>query len=46
MGGWLFSPFGAEDVIGFNIYSVFVAVIGAIVVLVIYHAISGRRAVR
>ena len=44
VGGFLFSAIGAAPVTGFNIYSVFVAVIGAIVVLVIYHAIIGRRA--
>ncbi|HLH97172.1 MAG TPA: GlsB/YeaQ/YmgE family stress response membrane protein [Xanthobacteraceae bacterium] len=43
VGGWLFALFGAEGVTGFNIYSMFVAVIGAIVVLVIYHAVAGRR---
>ena len=37
--------FGAEGVNGFNLYSMFVAVIGAIVVLVIYHALTGRRAI-
>ena len=42
VGGWLFTEFGSAGVTGFNLYSVFVAVIGAIVVLVIYHAI--RRA--
>jgi uncharacterized membrane protein YeaQ/YmgE (transglycosylase-associated protein family) len=46
VGGWLFSFFGAEGVTGFNIYSMFVAVIGAIVVLVVYHAIAGQRGVR
>ncbi len=44
VGGFLFSTFGAAPVTGFNIYSLVVAVIGAIVVLVIYHAIAGRRA--
>jgi uncharacterized membrane protein YeaQ/YmgE (transglycosylase-associated protein family) len=43
VGGFLFSQFGAEGVSGFNIYSMFVAVIGAIVVLFIYHAVVGRR---
>lgn len=43
VGGWLFAAFGATGVNGFNIYSMFVAVIGAIVVLFIYHAIVGRR---
>ena len=45
VGGFLFSLVGAAPVTGFNIYSVIVAVIGAIVVLVIYHAIAGRRTV-
>ncbi len=44
VGGWLFALFGAEGVTGFNIYSMFVAVLGAVVVLVIYHAIAGQRA--
>jgi len=43
VGGWLFSFFGAHGVTGLNIYSLAVAVVGAIVVLVVYHAI--RRAV-
>ena len=42
VGGYLFSLFGASGVTGLNIYSLFVAVIGAIVVLLVYHAI--RRA--
>ena len=42
VGGWLFSIFGASGVTGLNIYSLAVAVVGAIVVLVVYHAI--RRA--
>ena len=41
-GGWLFSTFGASGVTGLNLYSLMVAVVGAIVVLVVYHAI--RRA--
>ncbi len=44
VGGWLFAFFGAEGVTGLNIYSMVVAVIGAIVVLVLYHAVSGQRA--
>ena len=43
VGGWLFERFGYEGVSGFNIYSMIVAVIGAIIVLFIYHAITGRR---
>lgn len=45
VGGFLFSLVGAAPVTGFNIYSMVVAVIGAIVVLVIYHAIVGRRTI-
>ncbi len=46
VGGFLFSFIGAAPVTGFNIYSMVVAVVGAIVVLVVYHAIVGRRALR
>ena len=42
VGGWLFNMFGASGVSGLNLYSLAVAVLGAIVVLVVYHAI--RRA--
>jgi uncharacterized membrane protein YeaQ/YmgE (transglycosylase-associated protein family) len=44
VGGWLFAFFGAAGVTGFNLYSMVVAVIGAVVVLVIYHAVVGRGA--
>ena len=43
VGGFLFTTFGAAPVTGLNIYSLVVAVIGAIVVLVVYHAVFGRR---
>lgn len=43
LGGWLFTKFGAPGVTGLNLYSIVVAVIGAVVFLVAYHAI--RRAV-
>jgi uncharacterized membrane protein YeaQ/YmgE (transglycosylase-associated protein family) len=39
VGGWLFELFGKAGVTGFNIYSTFVAVVGAVIVLVVYHAI-------
>jgi len=42
VGGWLFNKFGAVGVTGLNLYSLLVAVIGAVVVLLIYHAL--RRA--
>jgi uncharacterized membrane protein YeaQ/YmgE (transglycosylase-associated protein family) len=44
VGGWLFNEFGHVGVTGFNIYSMVVATIGAIVILLIYHAVFGRRA--
>jgi uncharacterized membrane protein YeaQ/YmgE (transglycosylase-associated protein family) len=43
VGGWLFSTFGMAGVTGLNIYSMVVAAIGAIVVLVVYHALVRRR---
>ena len=45
VGGFLFTFFGAAPVTGLNIYSMIVAVVGAVVVLFIYHAIAGRRAI-
>jgi uncharacterized membrane protein YeaQ/YmgE (transglycosylase-associated protein family) len=42
VGGWLFNRFGEAGVTGLNLYSLLVAVIGAVVVLLVYHAI--RRA--
>lgn len=44
VGGFLFSIFGATGVSGFNIYSMIVAIVGAVVVLWVYHALVGRRA--
>ena len=38
-GGWIFSAFGAHGVTGVNLYSILVAVVGAVVVLAIYHAL-------
>jgi len=42
IGGWIFAAAGSTGVTGFNVWSLFVAVIGAIVVLLIYHAIVRR----
>lgn len=39
VGGWLFGLFGHRGVTGLDLYSFIVAIIGAIVVLVVYHAI-------
>jgi len=43
VGGFLFSLFDVHGVTGFNLYSMFVAVVGSIIVLLIYHAVAGRR---
>ena len=42
-GGFLFAQFGAAGVSGLNFYSMFVAVIGAVVLLLIYHAVVRSR---
>lgn len=42
VGGWLFQTFGATGVTGLNIYSLFVAVIGSIVFLMLYHLVFRR----
>lgn len=39
LGGWIFRLLGAAGVTGLNIYSVIVAIIGAVIALSIYHAI-------
>jgi uncharacterized membrane protein YeaQ/YmgE (transglycosylase-associated protein family) len=43
VGGWLFNQFGHSGATGINLYSVLVSAVGAIVVLVVYHSLSGRR---
>jgi uncharacterized membrane protein YeaQ/YmgE (transglycosylase-associated protein family) len=44
VGGFLFSMFGAGGVTGFNIWSLIVATIGAVIVIWLYHNLAGRRA--
>jgi uncharacterized membrane protein YeaQ/YmgE (transglycosylase-associated protein family) len=43
VGGWLFNTLGHSGVTGLNIYSMFVAVVGAVVVLVVYHTLVRRQ---
>jgi len=43
VGGYLFTRFGGPGVSGLNLMSIAVATVGAIVVLLVYHAIAGRR---
>jgi len=44
VGGFVFNQFGSAGVSGFNLYSLLVATIGAVIVLAIYHMLTGRRA--
>ena len=46
VGGLIFNMFGAAPITGLNVYSLIVAVFGAIVVLFLYYAITGRRTVK
>ena len=41
VGGWVFQFFGAAGVTGLNLYRLLVAVAGAVIVLVVYHAVRG-----
>jgi uncharacterized membrane protein YeaQ/YmgE (transglycosylase-associated protein family) len=43
VGGLVFNAFGAEGVSGLNIYSMIVAVIGSVAVLLAYHFVSEHR---
>ena len=43
VGGFLFSLFGSTGVTGLNIWSIVVAIVGAVVVLLLYNAVTGRR---
>jgi uncharacterized membrane protein YeaQ/YmgE (transglycosylase-associated protein family) len=42
VGGFLFNLAGASGVTGLNLWSLFVAVIGAVVFLVLYHMLFRR----
>jgi uncharacterized membrane protein YeaQ/YmgE (transglycosylase-associated protein family) len=39
VGGWLFNTIGHVGVTGVNLYSILVAVVGAVLVLIVYHAL-------
>ena len=43
VGGWLFNTIGHVGVTGLNLYSILVAVVGAVVVLILYHALFRAR---
>jgi uncharacterized membrane protein YeaQ/YmgE (transglycosylase-associated protein family) len=42
IGGWLFNTFGMAGVVGFNLYSFLLALIGASLLLVAFHTVSRR----
>lgn len=44
IGGEIFTRLGYAGVTGLNLWSILVAVIGAVILLVIYHALIGDRA--
>jgi uncharacterized membrane protein YeaQ/YmgE (transglycosylase-associated protein family) len=44
VGGFIFDAAGKVGVTGFNAWSLLVATIGSIIVLILYHALTGRRA--
>jgi uncharacterized membrane protein YeaQ/YmgE (transglycosylase-associated protein family) len=44
IGGFLFNLIGAPGVTGFNIWSVFVSFVGAVVLLALLRLFTGRRA--
>ena len=41
LGGWIFNSVGSVGLTGFNIWSLFVAIVGAAVVLAVWHLIDG-----
>jgi uncharacterized membrane protein YeaQ/YmgE (transglycosylase-associated protein family) len=43
VGGWVFSLFGGSGVTGFNLPSLVVAFVGAVIVLAIVNLVTGRR---
>ena len=43
VGGFFFTRMGATGVTGFNLHSMFVAMVGAVAVLVVYHAVFRAR---
>ena len=43
IGGFLFEAFGSSGATGINIWSIFVAFIGAVVLLFLLRAVNGRK---
>ena len=45
IGGFVFNALGIGGVTGFNLWSLFVAFIGAVILLAVLRAVSGRSAI-
>jgi uncharacterized membrane protein YeaQ/YmgE (transglycosylase-associated protein family) len=43
VGGFIGSKLGVGGLEGFSLWSILLAVVGAVIVLVVYHALVGRR---
>ena len=43
VGGFVFDFFGSTGVTGLNIWSMIVAIVGSVVMLLIYNAVTGQR---
>ena len=43
LGGWIFNAFGSAGATGLNLWSILVAFVGAVVLLLIIRAFTGRR---
>jgi uncharacterized membrane protein YeaQ/YmgE (transglycosylase-associated protein family) len=43
VGGWIFAALGSTGVTGFNLWSLFVAIVGAALLLTIKHALFGSK---
>jgi len=43
IGGFVFNQFGSSSVNGFNVYSLLVAVVGAVILLFIYKLVTGKK---
>jgi uncharacterized membrane protein YeaQ/YmgE (transglycosylase-associated protein family) len=44
-GGWIFSAVGSTGVTGFDLWSLILAVIGSVIVLLLYHLVVASRRV-
>jgi len=44
IGGWIMHSLGSAGATGLNLWSIFVAFVGAVVLLMILRAVTGRRA--